>query len=159
MKMHSLIPALFLAFSPIASADHHGEKKEETKKPDVSITIEANDAMQFDKKEFEVTAGQTVELILKHTGKLAKLTMGHNVVILKPGTPVPTFAMAAMQASANDYVPTDEANAAAVFAKTKLIGGGETDTITFTAPAAGTYEYLCTFPGHFGIMKGKMIVK
>ena len=159
MKIHSLIPAFFLALSPIASADHHGEKKEEAKKPDVTVTIEANDAMQFDKKEFEVTAGQTVELVLKHTGKLPKVAMGHNVVILKPGTAVPTFAMAAMQAKDNDYIPTDEANAAAVVTKTKLIGGGETDTVTFTAPAAGTYEYLCTFPGHFGIMKGKMTVK
>ena len=42
--------------------------------------------------------------------------------------------------------------------KTKL-GGGEETEITFTAPEPGEYPFLCTFPGHFGIMNGKFIVK
>ena len=44
-------------------------------------------------------------------------------------------------------------------AHTKLLGGGESDEITFTAPAAGEYPFICTFPGHFAIMQGVMTVK
>jgi azurin len=40
-----------------------------------------------------------------------------------------------------------------------MLGGGETTTIAFTAPAAGTYDYICSFPGHYGMMKGKLIVE
>ena len=46
-----------------------------------------------------------------------------------------------------------------VLANTKVVGGGEKDTIEFTAPAPGTYDYICTFPGHYAIMKGKLVVQ
>jgi azurin len=40
-----------------------------------------------------------------------------------------------------------------------MIGGGESDTITFDAPEAGTYVFLCTFPGHYQVMRGEFIVE
>jgi azurin len=47
-----------------------------------------------------------------------------------------------------------------VLAHTKLLGPGEFDTIEFMAPATpGTLEYVCTFPGHFGTMNGKITVE
>ena len=46
-----------------------------------------------------------------------------------------------------------------MIAHTDMVGGGESSTITFTAPAAGEYPYICSFPGHFGLMTGKLIVK
>ena len=46
-----------------------------------------------------------------------------------------------------------------VIVYTKLLGGGESDTITFDAPEKGYYTFLCTFPGHWGLMKGKLVVK
>jgi azurin len=50
--------------------------------------------------------------------------------------------------------------AAAIIVFTKLLGPGESDTITFNAPAAGVYDYICTFPGHVILgMRGKMTVK
>ncbi|MGD1893724.1 MAG: plastocyanin/azurin family copper-binding protein [Cyclobacteriaceae bacterium] len=42
---------------------------------------------------------------------------------------------------------------------TKFIGGGESDTITFEAPSPGTYDYICSFPGHYALMQGKLIVE
>ena len=123
------------------------------------ITIESNDAMQYDVKEFTVTEGDSVTLVLKHTGKLPAAAMGHNLVILKAGSKVPDFAMKAAAASATQYIPQDAALKSLVVANTKILGGGESDTIKFIAPAAGEYPYLCSFPGHFAIMKGKMIVK
>jgi plastocyanin len=42
-----------------------------------------------------------------------------------------------------------------VVATTKVVNGGGTETVNFTAPAAGTYTFLCTVPGHYQAgMKG-----
>lgn len=123
----------------------------------VTLEITANDIMQYDKKELRAKAGQKVTLTLHHAGKLAKENMGHNLVILKPGVDITAFAMKAIDAKAHDYFP--ESEAANVIAHTKLIGGGESTTIEFTAPAAGKYPFFCSFPGHFGLMKGEFIVE
>lgn len=130
----------------------------EDKKADVSITIEGNDTMQFDKKAFEVTEGQVVEITFKNVGKLPKEAMGHNLVILKPGTAGPAFAMAGVT-NKETYLPTDEDNAGKIVAATKILGPGEEEKITFTAGEAGEYPFICTFPGHFGVMNGVMTVK
>ena len=126
---------------------------------EVKVEIDSNDQMQYNKKAFEVVEGQNVTLVLTHSGKLPKAAMGHNVVILKPGTNVPEFAMKCAPMAANDYIPDDAESKAIIVAYTKMLGGGETDTITFTAPAAGEYPFLCTFPGHFAMMQGVMTVK
>lgn len=126
---------------------------------EVKIEIDSNDQMQYNKKAFEVVEGQNVTLVLTHSGKLPKAAMGHNVVILKSGTNVPEFAMKCAPMAASDYIPQDPESKAFVVAHTKMLGGGETDTITFTAPAAGEYPFLCTFPGHFAMMQGVMTVK
>ena len=124
------------------------------------IELTGNDQMQYSTKAIEVTAGEKVTLVFKHIGQLPKTAMGHNVVILKPGTPVPTFATKAMQAAATEYIPQDEESKKLIVAHTKLIGGTESDTLTFTAPAeAGAYPYICTFPGHFALMQGVLTVK
>ena len=49
------------------------------------VTITGNDTMQFDTKEFTVETGGKVELEFKNIGKLPKIAMGHNLVILKKG--------------------------------------------------------------------------
>ncbi len=124
------------------------------------IEITGNDQMQFNTKAIEVTAGEKVALTFKHIGVLPKTAMGHNVVILKAGTQVPTFATKAMSAAATEYIPQDEESKKMIVTHTKLLGGGESQTITFTAPAeAGAYPYICTFPGHFALMQGVMTVK
>ncbi|HTN08165.1 azurin [Agriterribacter sp.] len=123
----------------------------------VTLEITGNDVMKFDKTELRAKAGQKVTLTLHHSGKLAKEAMGHNVVILKTGTDVAAFAAKAVAAKANDYFP--ESEAANVIAHTKIIGAGESVTIEFTAPEAGTYPFICSFPGHYGFMKGDFIVE
>ncbi len=122
---------------------------------EIKLELGGNDMMQFDKAELRVPAGSTVNLTLNHTGKLPKAAMGHNFVLLKAGTDVAAFAMQAIAAAATEYIPESDA----IIAHTALIGGGESTSISFTAPAAGTYDYICTFPGHYAIMKGKLIVE
>ena len=123
---------------------------------EVSITINAGDDMKYDLAEIKVKAGQTVKLTLNHTGKLAKEAMGHNWTLLAQGTIVSDFAMKAMQARDTDYIP---AGATEVLVHTKILGGGQSDTIEFAAPPKGVYEFICTFPGHSGMMKGTFYVE
>lgn len=126
---------------------------------DAKIEITGNDQMQFNVKAFEVKEGQKVVLSFKHIGQLPAVAMGHNVVILKPGTAVPAFATKCAPAKDTEYIPQDEESKAQIVAYTKMLGGGESDEITFTAPAPGDYPIICSFPGHFAIMQGVMTVK
>lgn len=121
------------------------------------ITIGAGDNMKFDLSEIKVREGQKVKLTLNHTGKAPKTAMGHNFVLLAAGVDYNTFAKEAMAAKDSDYIPASASTE--VIAHTKLLGGGESDTIEFDAPAKGTYEFMCSFPGHSGIMHGKFIVE
>jgi azurin len=122
----------------------------------IQLTLNGDDNMKYDKTEFDVFAGQTVVLTLNHIGKMPITSMGHNFVLLENGFSVDEFATSALEAKDNGYIPT---NGKGMIAHTKLIGGGESTSVTFTAPAQGTYDYLCSFPGHHGMMKGVFNVK
>ena len=123
------------------------------------ITITGNDTMQFDLKTFEAKAGEKVELTFKNIGKIPKIAMGHNLVILKKGVSAIAFGQKAMGAGANATNALPDSVKGDTIAATKLLGPAESETITFTAPDAGDYEYVCTFPGHFAMMRGVMKVK
>lgn len=120
------------------------------------ISMTTNDVMKFNINSMTVKAGQKVKLTLTHTGKLDKRVMGHNVVILQKGVKMPSFAQKAAASKDNDYIPAGTTD---VVAHTKMIGGGETTTIAFTAPEVGVYNFICSFPGHYAIMRGKFIVE
>ena len=123
----------------------------------VNVALEGTDQMTFNIKEIKAKAGQTINVTLKHEGNMPKDKMGHNFVLLKKGTDLSAFGEAAVAAGpANDYIPNGGAD---VIAHTKLIGGGESDTISFKAPEAGTYDFICSFPGHLALMKGTFIVE
>lgn len=118
-------------------------------------TLEANDAMQYSTKEITADAScKEFKLTLKHAGKLPKASMGHNFVLVKTAD-LPTVQGEAMKAgAAKDYIPDD---AQRIVAHTKLLGGGESDTITIDLSKltkGGDYTYFCSFPGHSAIMKG-----
>ncbi len=120
------------------------------------VVIEGNDQMRFNLTEIKVKAGSTVKLTLNHVGKLPKQAMGHNWVLLNADVVVKDFAMTAMTARDNDYIPKDTKD---VIVHTDLVGGGESTTIEFEAPAKGEYTFICSFPGHYGLMKGTFIVE
>ena len=141
---------------PESAAETPGNNANASTPQSVQIELSSNDEMKFDKNELTVTAGQTVTLTLKHIGTMDKSVMGHNFVLLKKGADVQSFAEKAMTAKDNDYIPTDKSS---IIAHTRLIGGGESVSITFPAPEPGMYDYLCSFPGHYAMMKGKFIVK
>lgn len=135
------------------------EAKVEAKKADVTFVVTGNDTMKFDKEALTVKEGQTVAITFKNVGKVPKIAMGHNLVVLKTGTEPMAFAAAGMAQKDTTGLPTDEEMLKAVIAATKVLGPDEEETITFTAPAAGAYPYICTFPGHAALMKGVLTVE
>jgi azurin len=120
------------------------------------LEITGNDQMQYDKKELAVPATcKQVTLTIHHGGQLPAAAMGHNWVLVS--TPdLTAVANAGMGAGlASNYVGADDKR---VLAHTKVVGGGQSDTITFSTAslkAGGDYSYLCTFPGHNALMRGK----
>ena len=121
---------------------------------DSKVILNSFDNMIYDKNKIEVNSGKNIVLTLNHKGKVSKEFMGHNFVLLKKGVNVDEYAKKAVLAKSNDYIPnSDEA-----IAYTKMLGGGESTTISFLAPEPGTYNYICTFPGHYMMMRGELIV-
>lgn len=125
----------------------------------IEVTLNAEDTMKFDKSEIKVPAGKLIRLTLHHVGKLPKSSMGHNFVLLKQGTDVTAFATKAVQEGKAPDFEVPESLLPEVIAHTKTIGGGESVTIEFTAPEKGTYDFICSFPGHAAMMNGKLIVE
>jgi azurin len=123
------------------------------------VKIGGTDQMQYTVTKIEAKAGETIKVTLSTTSAMAKAEMAHNFVLLKKGTNVDAFAMAASMARKTNYIP--EAKKAEILASTPLAGAGETVEVTFTVPKeAGEYTYICTFPGHFVAgMRGVLIVK
>ena len=122
---------------------------------ELNLILNSNDQMQFDKKVLSASPGQKVTLTLNHTGRGNKMIMGHNFVLLKSGIDVDDFARRAVEAIDSEYIPEGDE----MIAYTTLIGGGETTSVTFEAPSTGIYTFICTFPAHYQLMKGQLIVK
>lgn len=128
---------------------------------DVAVTdhieLTGDDQMKFDKTLFKVKAGQDVKLDFKNVGTLPASAMSHNVVILLPGTDVQAFGEAAVTAKDSEHIPQNMLSDIVKY--TKMLGPGESDEITFKLPEPGVYDFICTFPGHFGTMHGKIVAE
>ena len=119
------------------------------------LEISGNDQMQYDKQELSAPAScKEVTVTLHHSGKLPKEAMGHDWVLVNTAD-MAAVANAGLGAGlANDYVAPGDKR---VLAHTKVIGGGQSTSVTFPASIlkkGGNYSYLCTFPGHNALMHG-----
>jgi azurin len=121
-----------------------------------TIKLKAGENMQFDNDLFRVRAGKKITLSLKNTG-LKSGSMVHNVVVLTTGTDIPDFAEEARKASKDGYIPASFSSS--IIAHTKSLAGQQSDTIEFTIPAAGAYDFICSYPGHWGTMQGKIVAE
>jgi len=123
-----------------------------------TITLEGNDRMQFDQKSVSVSAScPTITVELKHSGSLPVAAMGHNVVITETAN-ANAVAQDGIKAGAPTYLPEGDAR---VVAATDMIGGGQSTSVSFPGnklTAGGDYTFFCSFPGHSGIMRGKVEV-
>jgi azurin len=124
-----------------------------------TVEITGGDDMKYSITTIPAKPGETLRIRLTSKGTLPKVAMAHNVVVLKLGAKQLDFANAAAMAAKTDYIPP--AMKDQVLAATTMAGPGETVETTFKVPAAaGSYPFLCTFPGHFAAgMRGNIVVK
>jgi len=119
-----------------------------------ALVLGTRPGMKFDQEELVVTAGETIQFVFRNSDDML-----HNVVICRPGTgqAVGAAAMAmGIDGPANNYVPESDD----VLYHTALTQPESTERIFFTAPEQpGDYDYICSFPGHAGIMKGILRVR
>ena len=124
-----------------------------------SLVIEATDSMTFNQKSMTVSkACKEVSVTIKHVGKLPKAAMGHNWVLAKKADAQNVVNSGAAAGPGAGYVAVDKKG---VIAATKLVGGGESDTVKFSTKnlkPSDSYEFFCTFPGHSALMKGTFVV-
>lgn len=122
-------------------------------KVDRTITMGTKPGLKFDKEALTVKAGERIKLVFNNNDD-----MMHNMVITRPGA-INSVGEAALKLGLAgervSYVP----NLQEVLFHTRLLGPNQSETIYFVAPnQPGEYPYLCTFPGHYQVMQGKMIV-
>lgn len=123
-----------------------------------ALSITAGDSMAYSTNALTVPAScDTITVTLTHTGSLPKAAMGHNWVLV-PAASADTVAAAGISAGVDgNYLPSDDR----IIAATSLVGGGESASVSFDASKlkAGTdYVYVCTFPGHWTVMKGTFAI-
>jgi azurin len=124
-----------------------------------TIDIVGTDDMKYSVTTITAKPGEQIRVRLMAKGKIPKVAMSHNFVLLKLGTNLDKFVNEGAPHRQTDFIAPSMAGS--VIAKTALAGPGETVTVTFTVPSKpGNYPYLCTFPGHYQAgMKGTLVVK
>lgn len=119
----------------------------------VEIKISSvKDLMKFDTAQISVKTGAKVHILFHSNATMDVLP--HNWVLVNPGTEA-AVALAGLQKGLEGGYIDPGPN---VLAYTALAKPGQTVETTFTAPAPGTYSYICTCPGHYMMMHGKFIV-
>ncbi|RYD32227.1 MAG: heme-binding domain-containing protein, partial [Verrucomicrobiaceae bacterium] len=119
--------------------------------PGREITIRTANGLQFATREWKARAGERLSLTLSNPD-----VVPHNWVLLKPGSADKVGALTNRligdpAGAARHYVP----DVPEVLAWTDMTLPGGSFTIHFNAPAdKGSYPCICTFPGHWMIMKG-----
>lgn len=124
-----------------------------------AVTVEVRDSLTFSLSEITVDSScESFSLTLKHVGEMPASSMGHNWVLTKTEDFDGAVMDGQRSGADNHFVkPGDER----VLAATKVIGGGEETTIRFDPSIlepGGDYTFFCSFPAHFVLMRGKLIV-
>jgi azurin/glucose/arabinose dehydrogenase len=129
------------------------QPKEWTAGPDRSFTIGTKPGLKFDIETLTVKAGMKVKIVFNNNDDML-----HNLVITKPET-ADNVGLLATKMGLNgerlNYIP----KSSDVLFHTRILHPKESDAIYFIAPAnPGDYTYICTFPGHYMVMRGVLKV-
>jgi azurin/glucose/arabinose dehydrogenase len=112
--------------------------------------------LQFSPKEIRVKAGQPVRLLFENPD-----LMQHNLVLVDAGAEEEVGALADQMAAkpeglAKQFVP----ESTKVLHATPLVNPNSRAELRFNAPLKpGSYPYICTFPGHWRVMRGVLVVE
>jgi glucose/arabinose dehydrogenase/azurin len=125
-----------------------------TNGPDESLTIGTVPGMKYNKTVLQVSAGSKVKLTFTNNDD-----MQHNIAIVENGAADEVGDLAIQMGVAGpgkSYVPETEK----VLFHTRLLDPETEEAIYFVAPSQpGTYQYVCTMPGHHISMRGVLEVK
>ena len=122
----------------------------------VFVIKTVHEQMRYDTPRIVVEPGKPLEVIFENLD-----AMPHNIVFVTPGaresvaTAAQTMSPTTLDKKGRAYVPASEK----ILEASQIIEPGQKQTLKFNAPEnPGEYEYVCTFPGHWMIMWGKMVV-
>jgi len=122
--------------------------------PPVDLLVESNgDLLEFLPKELTCHAGDHVRLTFRHTGKYVNFE--HNWVLIVPGSFDEITAAATAAGEDKGWLPAGDQR---MLAFTPMCSRGQMAVTQFTAPKAGDYPFICTFPGHAQSMWGVLHV-
>lgn len=123
---------------------------------DIAVEVAAvgETMMEIAYEPAAMTLVEGAEVTMTFKNKSSAAGMLHNFVLIPVGIGQ-EIATAGIAAGADaNFTPNDDR----IIVSTKMTNMGEELTVTFTAPAAGNYEYICTYPGHYPAMVGKLTV-
>lgn len=133
----SIVVVALLAAAACGSDDDAGGSTE------IDVSMEE---FMFTPTDWTVAADEEITVNLENTGAVE-----HEFVILQPGVTVESEA---------DLPETEEELLADFVYWEDEVEPGETKTLTFTAPAAGTYQIICAIEDHFDAgMTGTLTVE
>lgn len=121
-----------------------------------SMGISAGQNLAYSERTLRAKAGERVCLTLDNPDSVS-----HNWVLIKPGSlarvgELTNKLVADPEAVRHQYVP----RSADVLVYTDIVPPRQQFTIYFEAPEEkGRYPYLCTFPGHWMVMNGELIIE
>jgi phenylalanine-4-hydroxylase len=98
-----------------------------------------------------------LRVTLKHTGRIEAKVMGHNWVLAETRHHRDLGLAGGRMKLADGYLPRNDAR---VIAATPIIGGGQSAEVvlpTSRLRKGGDYTFFCSFPGHWNMMKGKLV--
>ena len=125
-------------------------------KPGRTLTVQAAQGLQYVQRELHAKAGERLSLTFQNPD-----VVPHNWTLVRPGklSAVGDLAnklIADPNGLARQYVP----DTADVIVYTDMTNPTASFTIHFDAPKEpGKYPYLCTFPGHWMVMNGVLLVE
>ncbi len=139
-------------------ADQAGDLRRELRDLRVAVFVirTVREQMRFDTPQVVVEAGKPFELIVENGD-----FMPHNLAVVKPGTREKVGMAASLMrpdqldSRGRAYIPrTDD-----ILTATHLLDPGQKETLKLVAPdGEGDYQYVCTFPGHYQVMWGWILV-
>ena len=109
--------------------------------------------MKYNVKSIDVKAGKKIRIVFSNPDFLP-----HNLLVVKPKT-ADKVAAAAVAMGAEGFAKGFRPDSSDILAGTKMLDNKQKETIEFTLPGKGTYEFVCTFPGHHILMRGTLNAK
>jgi len=144
--------------APVAPAPVAATGSKPATVADCATTVEGNDAMQYNADSITIPASCTqFTITFKHAGAMAVNVMGHNVVVAKEAD-MAGIAADGMSLTPEHVKPDD----ARIIAHTRMVGGGESASVTFDVAKVkdgGPFKFFCSFPGHLALMQGNLVVQ